>query len=528
MNNMLGVMFDCSRNAVMSVEAVKRYADILKKMGYNTIMLYTEDTYEVDNQPLFGYMRGRYTKAEMKEIDDYCYNLGIEVVPCIQTLAHLNCIFKWPSEYGDIKDCNDILLVEEEKTEKLLDDMLSTLSECFRSRKIHIGMDEAGMVGLGQYKQKHGLKDRFDIINNHLHRVCEIASKYNYEPMIWSDMFCNLALGTFMYDSQDYDLEKIKEKAKLPENVTLVYWDYYSRDYENYDNRLKLNKAFGNDVVFAGGAWTWKGFMPDNGFSIETTNPAIRACNDNDVKNVFFTVWGDDGAECSKFSVLPALMYGAEIYRGNTDMESIKKKFKEIVGADFDAFMILDEVDKPGGQHNVEPNKYLLYNDIFTGINDYRCTDEDEKYYENLANKIADAKDKGDYQYLFDTLQKLCEVFSIKANLGNKIRNAYVAKDIEALRNLVDTCTMVIERVESFHETFQKQWFIDNKPFGFDIQDIRLGGLIQRLKSCRARIIDFVDGKISKIPELDEKIIESKTYAYWSYSATPNVISHIF
>ena len=106
---MLGVMFDCSRNAVMKVETVKRYADILKKMGYNTIMLYTEDTYEVDDQPLFGYMRGRYTKEEMKEIDDYCYNLGIEVVPCIQTLAHLNCIFKWYCEYDEIKDCDDIL-----------------------------------------------------------------------------------------------------------------------------------------------------------------------------------------------------------------------------------------------------------------------------------------------------------------------------------------------------------------------------------------------------------------------------------
>jgi len=42
---MLGVMIDCSRNAVMTVDSVKKYADIIRKMGYNTIMLYTEDTY---------------------------------------------------------------------------------------------------------------------------------------------------------------------------------------------------------------------------------------------------------------------------------------------------------------------------------------------------------------------------------------------------------------------------------------------------------------------------------------------------
>ena len=43
-----GVMIDCSRNAVMSVDATKRFITVLKKMGYNQVQLYMEDTYEVD------------------------------------------------------------------------------------------------------------------------------------------------------------------------------------------------------------------------------------------------------------------------------------------------------------------------------------------------------------------------------------------------------------------------------------------------------------------------------------------------
>ena len=66
-----GVMLDCSRNAVMKVSSVKKYIDILARLGYDTLMLYTEDTYEVENQPYFGYLRGRYSKAELKEIDAY-------------------------------------------------------------------------------------------------------------------------------------------------------------------------------------------------------------------------------------------------------------------------------------------------------------------------------------------------------------------------------------------------------------------------------------------------------------------------
>ena len=126
-------MLDCSRNAVMQVSEIKRFATVLKKFGYNSLMLYTEDTYEVDNEPYFGYMRGRYSKQELKEIVSYCAEIGMEVIPCIQTLAHLNCMFKWDSVYGEVKDCDDILLIDEEKTYQLIRDMFSTISECFTS-----------------------------------------------------------------------------------------------------------------------------------------------------------------------------------------------------------------------------------------------------------------------------------------------------------------------------------------------------------------------------------------------------------
>ena len=43
-----GVMLDCSRDGVMKVSAVKQMIDCLQKMGYNTLELYTEDTYEVE------------------------------------------------------------------------------------------------------------------------------------------------------------------------------------------------------------------------------------------------------------------------------------------------------------------------------------------------------------------------------------------------------------------------------------------------------------------------------------------------
>ena len=64
-----GVMLDCSRNGVMKLSVVKKFIRYLAVMGLDTLMLYTEDTYEIPEYPYFGYMRGKYSCQELKEMD---------------------------------------------------------------------------------------------------------------------------------------------------------------------------------------------------------------------------------------------------------------------------------------------------------------------------------------------------------------------------------------------------------------------------------------------------------------------------
>ena len=222
----LGVMLDCSRNGVHTVDFIKRYVDIISKMGYNMLQLYTEDTMEVENEPYFGHMRGRYTLEEIKEIDAYCIQKGVELVPCIQTLAHYTTLFRW-EEYFKIHDTADILLIDEERTYELLDNIFSTISKNFTSKRINIGMDEAHMVGLGRYLDKHGYENRFELLLKHLNKVCEIAQKYGFKPMMWVDMFFRLAFNEYLLDEDvpDFSQDIID---KLPKNMQYIYWDYYS------------------------------------------------------------------------------------------------------------------------------------------------------------------------------------------------------------------------------------------------------------------------------------------------------------
>ena len=134
-----GIMIDCSRNAVYTVPALEKFIDMMSGMGYNALMLYTEDTYEVDGEPYFGYFRGRYTQDELRTLDSYAKERGVELIPCIQTLAHLARL-RAQDPYSSLFDVNDILLADDERVYALIDKMFSACEKSFTSRRINIGM----------------------------------------------------------------------------------------------------------------------------------------------------------------------------------------------------------------------------------------------------------------------------------------------------------------------------------------------------------------------------------------------------
>lgn len=52
--------------------------------------------------------------------------------------------------------------------------------------------------------------------------------------------------------------------------------------------------------------------------------------------------------------------------------------------------------------------------------------------------------------------------------------------------------------------------FIDNKPNGFESYEIRIGGMIERVKRCRKRQGKYLCGKLAPIEELEEKLVETE------------------
>ena len=533
----LGVMIDCSRNAVPNKEGLKRFLDSIAKMGYNAVMLYTEDTYEVENEPYFGYRRGRYSREELREIDSYAASLGIELIPFIQTLAHLNQLTRWRAYRHKIFDIDDILLIDEPRTYELLENIFSTLSKTFSSHRVHLGMDEAHRVGLGKYLDIHGYTDRYSLLMKHLNRVCEIAKKYGFtSTMMANDLFFNLSPGVFCSDEvRDFPPEI---RNAVPEGCEMVHWDYFGTDPARYDAMLISTGKLSRHIWFSGGAWTWNTFSPHNRYSIKRNAIALESCIRNGVTKVFFTLLGDNGGECAYEAALPALMHAASVVRGLSEKE-MTDEFLKITGERFEDFIDLDlpnyifgenvPVESPYFQHSAcNYCKTHLYDDPFMGTMSAALRAEDDALLSVYAFRLHTLAEKsGRYGILYETAACLCGVLSKKLLLAKKTRALYEAGDKEGLRLLAENdYTETVRLLEDFYKAFRRQWYAVNKTFGFEVQDARLGGLKCRLLNCKEQLLNYADGKITEIAELEEPLLPLKdTYiTSWAEMISSNLI----
>lgn len=520
MFTMNGAMFDVSQgNAVMRVDMVKDYLKRMAVMGLNMLMLYSEDSYEVKNQPYFGYMRSKYTEEELRECDDYAYDLGIEMIPCIQTLAHFIDVLKWDT-YFDMRDDYETLLVGSEKAYQFIEDLIASACRPFRTKRIHIGMDEAWHLGLGNYLAKNGYRAKFDIMNDHLARVMEIVNKYGLKPMIWSDMYFRAATPNGGY----YDADAIippEIANKVPDGVQLVYWDYYHYEKEFYNDFLNRHRAFKEEPIFAGGIWTWTGFAPNWKKTFATTNPALMACKEQNIKEVFATIWGDNGTECNVYTNLLGLQLFAEHgYSKELDMEKLKERFEFCTGANYDDFWKLHDIDdvprpadetpssNPADIASVNTAKFLIWQDILSGLFDKNIENCPlTEHYEKLTAFFKEAATRnGRYNSVFELAEKLCSVFSIKAMAGVELYDAYHAGNRAVLTDYADNkLPELIQRVYTLRNCHKEQWFEMNKAFGWDILDLHYGGLVMRIQCAIERIHDYLDGKVANLEELEEK-----------------------
>ncbi len=215
-----GFMLDCSRY-FFTKEAVLKFIDAMAAHKLNHFHWHLSDDQgyraQVENQLLLteiGSYRshtnfgktphyGYYTKADMKEIVDYCHERCIKVIPEIDTPGHavamiaaypfLSCFDREMvvATHTGIK--HDVLCVGKESTYEFIFSVLDELTEIFTDGVFHLGGDEVPTMRWEicthcQRKLKEiGGKEASDLHTYYLDRVADHLREKGIKVIMWND-----------------------------------------------------------------------------------------------------------------------------------------------------------------------------------------------------------------------------------------------------------------------------------------------------------------------------------------------------
>ena len=201
-------------------------------------------------------------------------------------------------------------------------------------------------------------------------------------------------------------------------------------------------------------------------------------------------------------------LYGEYNYFDEVTSRHLAEMFKVCTGYDADAFALFN-IDDFGGlctEHDATVSKQVFYSDPLLGLFDKNLSKLDLKtHYKKLLDKFDGISPQKGLEYLFEYQKQLIKILYEKCTAGTETMRAYKSRDIKALAEIAARLAEIAADVEKLRGMQYEIWNRNNKAFGFEYFDGKLGTVIARLKSSARKIEDYVNGKFDKIEELEEE-----------------------
>lgn len=479
-----GVMIDLSRGRVLTVRKIKEVMYIYKNLGYTYINLYLEDLITLDEYPQYGFMRGKYSDLEIAELVDYGLYINLGVYPAIQTLGHLEHFLKW-KESSSLRDTNQVLRVTNDDTVEFINALISKCSQLFKSDKINIGMDEAFDLGMGHEFQATGEINQKKLYFDFLEKVVAICKSNNYNRIkIWSDMVFNCYSNTG--ENELYNLDLPIDVESLDENVELVFWNYWSREQEEYEQTIDAHRKFSSQVSVALGIHTW-GMLGYVETQLEITKTALAACETRGIKDILFTMWGDDGS----FYNLDSAIYGAYLTANLFNSQKMSD-------TQFTALTNLNicEMKEISNFNNIGINPVsIVWNDPITNLFYKSISDDDiiqlKKRIENILN---------------------C---GINSQFAKVVYNTCLADINLYLKRDQGNCEKAIKNYQMLFKLVEEEWLNIAKLEGLEVIQSRFSSKIYR--------IEFMKNKLND--ERMSKLLGDNSYRVFELDTNYNEVS---
>ncbi len=301
-----GFYYDVSRGRVLTLESLKWLADTMAFYKLNQLQLYVEHTYlfrgltEVwrDETPL--------TAEEILELDQYCYDRGIELVPSLSTFGHLFKLLSTKS-FGAFCEMPDLageafsfldrmnhhtVNVSEPGAISLIKAMILEYMQLFRSDKFNICADETFDLGKGRSKALAEEKGIGSLYMDYILELFGFLIENGRTPMFWGDIIVRYP----------------ELYARIPKQVICLNWGYCATQP---DREAKILHEAGAVQYLCPGACGWNTWVNKLNDSYENIRRMCSYARQYEAIGILNTEWGDFGHINQPVFSVPGMIYAA-------------------------------------------------------------------------------------------------------------------------------------------------------------------------------------------------------------------------
>lgn len=301
-----GYYLDQTRGRVLKLEQLKKIADRLCRYKINEFQLYVEHTYLFRNLSEMWREETPLTSEDILELDRYCKERQIELIPSLASFGHLYTLLSTKS-YGELCELehswnqpfsfrdrmmHHTINAADDASLCLVKDMIEEYMALFTSRRFNICADETFDLGKGKSSALAESKGVHRIYVDYVKELCGFLTERGRQPMFWGDILAA-------------EPELI---AELPKEVICLNWGYAPEQGEEETRRLA---DVGVTQYLCPGVTGWNQWMnrlPDSYENI------VRMCSyakKYHASGILNTDWGDFGHVNSPDFSIPGFIYGA-------------------------------------------------------------------------------------------------------------------------------------------------------------------------------------------------------------------------
>ena len=305
-----GFYHDVTRGRVPTLDTLKHLVDILSFYKINHFQLYIEHTFAFKALPELWAGKDPLTAEDILELDKYCRDRYIDLVPSLSTFGHLYELLRLPRfehlNELDIKASQTernlwdrmahyTLDVSNSESFHLVKGMIEEYLPLFSSQYFNICCDETFDLGTGKNVQRAQKEGTGRLYVDFVKKIMDVVRSHGKKPMLWGDIVLKHP-------------ELIGELSG--DDTIFLNWEYTP---EVTYQPIKTFKDAGVNQYVCPGVNGWSRLAADVNRGSANILKMVRYGRDAGALGVLNTDWGDCGQVNLLSTSFHSLAFGAAL-----------------------------------------------------------------------------------------------------------------------------------------------------------------------------------------------------------------------